>query len=111
MEESIEVLEIAIDDSKYSFKNFGEYESLDKSTMEAIENLIKGYKELEEQNKQLKVVEKQEKIIDLMAGYLSVVRDCPNEDFGANIDCENRCSNDDNLIKECWKIYFKRQVE
>lgn len=58
-----------------------------------------------------KVVENQEKIIDLMAGYLSVVRDCPNEDFGANMDCDNRCSNDDDLIKECWKIYFERQVE
>lgn len=54
MQEDIRILEIAIDNSKYSFENFGEYESLDKSTMEAIENLIKGYKELQKENKTLK---------------------------------------------------------
>ena len=53
---------------------------------------------------------KQAKIIDEMAEYLAIVRDCPNEDKGANIDCENRCSNDDNLYAECWKLYFERKV-
>ena len=51
------------------------------------------------------------KIIDEMAGYLHIIRDCPNEDCGANIDCENRCSNDDDVIKACWIKYFKRKVE
>lgn len=55
--------------------------------------------------------EKLSKVIDEMAGYLAVVRDCPNEDFGANLDCEKRCSNTDELYEECWKKWFYRKVE
>ena len=49
MKKNIEMLEIAIDNSRYSFEEFEYYQSLDKSTMEAVENLIKAYKELEEE--------------------------------------------------------------
>lgn len=30
---------------------------------------------------------------------------------GANIDCENRCSIDDDIYAECWKLYFERKVK
>lgn len=55
--------------------------------------------------------EEKEKIIDEMAGYLAIIRDCPNENCGANLDCENRCNNDDDLIEECWKMYFERKIK
>ena len=61
--------------------------------------------------KQQKEIEKKDKIIDEMAGYLAIIRDCPNADKGANIDCENRCSTDDDIYAECWKLYFERKVE
>lgn len=61
--------------------------------------------------KQQKEIEKKDKIIDEMAGYLAIIRDCPNEDKGANIDCENRCSADDDIKAECWKLYFERKLE
>ena len=54
---------------------------------------------------------KQSKIIGEMAEYLAIIRDCPNEDKGANLDCENRCSNDDSLYAECWKQYFEKKVD
>ena len=53
----------------------------------------------------------QSKIIDEMGEYLAIIRDCPNEDKGSNLDCENRCSNDDSLYVECWKQYFEKKVE
>ena len=59
----------------------------------------------------LQLLEKQEKVIDEMAGYLAIIRDCPNEDKGANLDCENRCNNTDEIYEECWKQYFYRKVE
>ena len=59
----------------------------------------------------LNLIEKQQKTIDEMAGYLAIIRDCPNENCGANLDCENRCNNDDDLVKECWKMYFERKIE
>lgn len=71
----------------------------------AIETILDLIKQLQAEN------EKKDKIIDEMAGYLSIVRGCPNEDKGVNLDCENRCSNDDNIYEECWKMYFKKKVE
>ena len=59
----------------------------------------------------LNLIKKQQKVIDEMASYLSIIRACPNEDCGANIDCERRCNLTDELQKECWKIYFNRRVE
>lgn len=59
----------------------------------------------------LTAYEEKEKIIDEMAGYLAIIRDCPNENCGANLDCENRCNNDDDLIEECWKMYFERKIK
>lgn len=58
-----------------------------------------------------KLIEKNDKVIDEMAGYLAIIRDCPNEDKGANIDCENRCSTDDDIYAECWKMYFERKLK
>lgn len=52
---------------------------------------------------------KQEMIIDEMAGYLAIIRDCPNEDKGANLDCEKRCSTSDDIEAECWKLYFENK--
>lgn len=59
----------------------------------------------------LNLIQKQSKVIDKMAGYLAIIRDCPNEDMGANLDCENRCNNIDEIYEECWKQYFYRKVE
>ena len=59
----------------------------------------------------LNLIQKQSKVIDEMAGYLAIIRDCPNEDKGANLDCENRCNNTDEIYEECWKQYFYRKVE
>lgn len=65
------------------------------------------YKRSEENAKLRNEIAKKDKIIDEMAGYLAIIRDCPNEDKGANIDCENRCSIDDDIYAECWKRYFE----
>ena len=59
----------------------------------------------------LNLIEKQNKTINEMAEYLAIIRDCPNEDKGANLDCENRCNNTDELYAECWKMYFDRKVK
>lgn len=61
----------------------------------------------------LNLLEKKDKIINEIIGFLSTRTwaTCPNEDCGTDLDCENRCSNDDNIYEECWKIYFERKVE
>ena len=59
----------------------------------------------------LQALEDKEKIINEMAEYLAIIRDCPNEDKGANLDCENRCSNDDSIYAECWKLYFENKIK
>ena len=99
MEEDIKDLEKYISFSKKS-ENFSHDTDWkwNKELGEKIEHLIKSYKEYEA-------------VIEEMAEYLSIVRDCPNEDKGANLDCENRCSNDDNLYAECWKQYFRNKVK
>lgn len=62
---------------------------------------------------QQKDIEKKEKMIDEIIGFLATRTwaTCPNEDCGANLDCENRCSNDDNIDEECWKMYFENQAK
>ena len=49
----------------------------------------------------------QKKQIDLMAEYINNIQDCPLENCGLGLDCENRCANDEEVIKQCWKIYFE----
>lgn len=49
----------------------------------------------------------QKKQIDLMAEYINNIQDCPLENCGVDLDCENRCNNDEELIKQCWKMYFE----
>ena len=66
---------------------------------------INKMEQLEQENKKLN------KIINEMAGYLAIIADCPNADKGANLDCENRCSDDDSIYAECWKLYFEKKVE
>lgn len=53
----------------------------------------------------------QKKQIDLMAEYISNIQDCPLENCGVYLDCENRCNNNEKLTKECWKIYFEIKVK
>lgn len=76
-------------------------ENQEKYTNSEIDNYIK----LQKENN------KQSKVIDEMAEYLAIIRVCPNEDKGANLDCENRCNNTDEIYEECWKLYFYRKVE
>jgi hypothetical protein len=54
MKEDIIILENAIKYSQKQFEEIGEYTYLDKDKMQAIENLIKRNKELEEENKILR---------------------------------------------------------
>lgn len=44
------------------------------------------------------------KIIDEMAYYISQFRDCPFENEGIDLGCENQCGKID--VIECWKKYF-----
>lgn len=66
----------------------------------ALDDLIKSDKE----NSYLK------KQIDLMAEYINNIQDCPLENCGVDLDCENRWDNNEKLIEECWKIYFESKV-
>lgn len=60
--------------------------------------IIKAKQQLIEKDKQ----------IDLMAEYINNIQDCPLENCGVNLDCENRCNNDEKTIKQCWIKYFKK---
>lgn len=63
--------------------------------------------------KQQTELEKKDKMIDLMSEEISnnICNTCPYKDYNYDLNCENRCSNDDDLYSECWKIYFERKVE
>lgn len=100
MEEYIKHIEYLLDLYKENDNFVGRYisGSLFEKDFITIEHLLKAYKE-------------DEAVIEEIAEYLSIVRDCPNEDKGVNLDCENRCSNDDNLYAECWKQYFRKKVK
>lgn len=63
----------------------------------ALEDLVKSVKE----NSLLK------KQVNLMAEYINNIQDCPLENCGVDLDCENRCDNNEGLAKQCWKIYFE----
>lgn len=52
---------------------------------------------------------KQNKIIDLMAEYISNITDCPFESEGKYLDCEKMC--DVRTDKECWKQYFENKAK
>lgn len=54
-----------------------------------------------------KVIKEKDKQIDLMVEYINNIRDCPLENCGADLDCENRCDNNEELTKQCWKMYFE----
>ena len=86
-------------------KDFRGLTSSEKTLLENNRKIKEYIGQLEQENN------KQNKIIDEMAEYLAIIRDCPNEDKGANLDCENRCSNDDSLYAECWKQYFEKKVD
>ena len=53
----------------------------------------------------------QKKQINLMAKYIDNIQECPLENCDTDLDCENRCSNDKNLTKECWKMYFEKKIK
>lgn len=106
------------------FKGNGTLEDIAKMqycNLVKIKNLIeKLQKEIEKKDICLKACEdnlikerqlriKQSKVIDETTEYLAIIRDCPNGDKGANLDCENRC--DTGIEAECWKQYFYRKVE
>ena len=55
------------------------------------------------------IINKQNKIIDLMAEYISNITDCPFESKGKYLDCEKMC--DVRTDKECWKQYFENQAK
>ena len=90
--------EMKLEEAVQILKSMQSYMEDDENELEAIETV-------------LQELENKEKIINEMAEYLAIIRDCPNEDKGANLDCENRCSNDDSIYAECWKIYFERKIK
>ena len=50
-----------------------------------------------------------DKIIDLMAEYISKLTDCPFEKEKKYLDCEEMCDVRNDL--ECWKVYFERKAK
>lgn len=50
-----------------------------------------------------------DKIIDLMAEYISKLTDCPFESEKKYLNCEEMC--DVRTDTECWKTYFERKVK
>lgn len=69
-----------------------------KVVLELLDRYYKLKKETEEKDKQ----------IDLMGEYINNIQDCPLENCGINLDCENKCNNHDELIKQCWIKYFEK---
>lgn len=63
-------------------------------------------KEFSRLNKQL---QNKDKIIGLMAKYISDIRDCPFENEGKYLDCERMC--DVRTDMECWKQYFENKAK
>lgn len=53
-------------------------------------------------------IKEKDKQIDLMVEYINNIQDCPLENCGVNLDCENRCNNDEKTIKQCWIKYFEK---
>lgn len=58
----------------------------------------------------LTLLEKKDKIIDLMAEEISenITNTCPFADYNYDLDCENKCNDN---YKECWKQYFENKVK
>ena len=58
----------------------------------------------------LTLLEKKDKIIDLMAEEIgkNITNTCPFADYNYDLDCENKCNDN---YKECWKQYFENKVE
>ena len=44
-----------------------------------------------------------------MAEYINNIQDCPLENCGVDLDCENRCANDEEVKKQCWKMCFENK--
>ena len=57
----------------------------------------------------LSMLEEKDKIIDLMAEYISNMTDCPFESEGKYLDCERMC--DVRTDRECWKQYFENKAK
>lgn len=85
-----------------------DYNPLSKGIAEIIEHLIKAYKELEEDNKQLKTeMKKKDKIIDSIKEYAQQEIDFATEDIKDYID-DDREGNKDIIgeLKE-WREHWK----
>lgn len=87
----------------------------DKLIIEQLKEDIRLQKELNEENKRCMILANNDKfkeqMIDEMARYIAIIQDCPNENCGADLDCENRCTVNDTIEEECWKMYFERKVK
>ena len=72
---------------------------------------IERYQNMLVTNDLLHIKESQEKdkIIDLMAKYISKLTDCPFESEKKYLNCEEMCD----VVKdeECWKIYFVKKAK
>ena len=60
----------------------------------------------------LNLVEKQDKIIDLMSeAFQENLQTCPYDKYDEYLDCESKCKVETEIYKECWKKYFRKKVE
>lgn len=50
-----------------------------------------------------------DKIIDLMAKYISKLTDCPFEKEKKYLNCEEMCDVRNDF--ECWKVYFEKKAK
>lgn len=50
-----------------------------------------------------------DKIIDLMAEYISKLTDCPFEKEKKYLNCEEMCDVRNDF--ECWKVYFEKKAK
>ena len=82
-----------------------------KEEVEQKDKQIERYQNMLVTNDLLHIKESQEKdkIIDLMAKYISKLTDCPFESEKKYLNCEEMCD----VVKdeECWKIYFVKKAK
>ena len=59
----------------------------------------------------VEITNRKNELIKEISKYLVSIRDCPAEDFGVDLDCENNCSIEDELIIKCWIKYFESKLK
>lgn len=90
-----------LEEKEYKLKQLGKGQ---KVLIQSRKKWKRRYYKMKDKNKNL-----QNKIIDLMAEYISNIIDCPFESEKTYLDCERMC--DVRTDKECWKQYFENKAK